>query len=274
MNINDICKRKNNLIMGIVNVTPDSFSDGGDNYLLDDAINHGLSLLRQGADILDIGGESTRPNASIISIEEEISRVVPVIRGLHERGAGFISIDTRNSMTMRAAIDAGANMVNDVSGLCHDKDSVNVIADTNIPICIMHMQGTPQNMQDNPKYNNVINDIFHFFNNRIEFCMKNGISKDRIILDPGIGFGKTLDHNLLILKNICNFVKFDCPIMVGSSRKSFIGMIGAENNAKQRLGGSIASAIFAMEQGASILRVHDVKETKQAIDVYNAIKSA
>ena len=273
MNIIDLYKEKKPIIMGIVNVTPDSFSDGGDNYSVDNAINHGLDLLEQGADILDIGGESTRPNADIVSVNDEIGRVIPVIKGLQGR-AKFISIDTRNSLTMKTAIDAGANIVNDVSGLCHDSDSINVVADFGVPICIMHMKGNPKDMQDKPEYNNIINDICSFFDDRIRFCKQSGISQDKIILDPGIGFGKTLEHNLLILNNIQEFAQFDCKIMLGASRKSFIGAICGEEEPKERLGGSVATAIYGSEQGVSIFRVHDVKETRQAFDVYNAIKTA
>ncbi len=273
MNIIDLYEEKKPIIMGIVNVTPDSFSDGGDNYSVDNAINHGLALLEQGADILDIGGESTRPNADTVSVNDEIRRVIPVIKGLKDR-AKFISIDTRNSLTMKAAIDAGANIINDVSGLFHDSDSINVVAHSGVPICIMHMKGNPKDMQDKPEYNSIINDICNFFEERIRFCKQNGISQDKIILDPGIGFGKTLEHNLLILNNIQEFTQFDCKIMLGASRKSFIGVISGEEEPKERLGGSIATAIYGLEQGVCVFRVHDVKETKQAFDVYNAIKTS
>ncbi len=271
MNIVDLCREKKPIIMGIVNVTPDSFSDGGDNYSIDKAIAHGLNLLEQGADILDIGGESTRPNADTVSIDEEIRRVVPVIEGLKD-SAKYISIDTRNAKTMRAAVDAGANIVNDVSGLSHDDDSIKVVAEFGIPVCIMHMKGSPKDMQENPEYDNVISEICSFFEERIKFCKRNGFSQDMIILDPGIGFGKTLEHNLLILNNISEFAKFDCPIMLGASRKSFIGAICGESDPKERLAGSLAAALAGLEQGVSIFRVHDVKETKQAFDIYGAIK--
>ncbi len=256
--------------MGIVNVTPDSFSDGGEYLELDQAISHGLDLLEQGADILDIGGESTRPNAKIITPEAEIARVIPVIKGLAGK-AEFISIDTRNAKTMKAAIDAGANMINDVSALTHDEKSVHIIADSNLPICLMHMQGSPQNMQDNPVYNDVVDEILSFFNERLEFCARHNIDQSRIIIDPGIGFGKRLEHNLTIIKNIEKFKVFGCPVLLGASRKSFIDVICGEKDPKKRVSGSLASALYGVSKDVEIFRVHDVYETKQAFKVYNSI---
>lgn len=261
------------MIMGIVNVTPDSFSDGGDFYDPARAISHGLQLIEEGAHILDIGGESTRPNAEIVSIEEEIKRVVPVIEGLSGKSP-FISIDTRNAQTMRAAIKAGANIVNDVSGLLYDESSIDVVAEAQVPVCIMHSQGTPQDMQDSPEYVDVVDDILAFFEERLETCSKRGIEQNKIIVDPGIGFGKTLDHNLKIIAQLDRFHQFGCPILLGVSRKSFIGKISGEDQAKNRLPGSLASALVGLEKGAQIFRVHDVKETKQAFDVHQAIYSA
>lgn len=261
------------MIMGVVNVTPDSFSDGGDFYDPECAISHGLQLLEEGAHILDIGGESTRPNADIVNVDEEIKRVVPVIEGLAGK-APFISIDTRNAQTMRAALNAGANIVNDVSGLLYDQESIEVVAESQVPVCIMHSQGTPQDMQDNPEYGDVVDDISAFFEERIETCSKRGIGQNRIIVDPGIGFGKTLEHNLKIIAQLERFQQFGCPVLLGVSRKSFIGKISGEDLAKNRLPGSLASALVGLEKGAHIFRVHDVKETKQAFDVYQAIYSA
>lgn len=261
------------LIMGIVNVTPDSFSDGSDYLSSDQAIKHGLRLLDEGADILDIGGESTRPNAKVVSADEEISRVIPVIEGLAGI-APYISIDTRNAETMRICVNAGANLVNDVSGLSHDSNSIHVAAENEVPVCLMHMKGTPQDMQNKPEYDNVIDEILSFFDERIRFCQKNGVPENKIILDPGIGFGKTLDHNLSILKNMNKFQRFGCPVLLGASRKSFIGDLVGEDSPKDRLAGSLVAALSGLKQGVQIFRVHDVKETKQAFDIYKAICSS
>jgi len=259
------------MIMGVVNVTPDSFSDGGEFYNADKAIERGLQLLEQGADILDVGGESTRPGAQVIDIDEEIARIAPVIEGLKDH-AKFISIDSRNARTMRAALDAGANIINDVSALTHDPESINVAAQANVPVILMHSQGTPQNMQDNPIYNNALDDIFVYLKSRIDICKTHRIDTEMLIVDPGIGFGKTLEHNLLILRNIKTFHDLGVPILLGISRKSFIGKISDEGDANQRLGGSLSSALWGLSQGVQIFRVHDVKETKQAFDVFQAIK--
>ncbi len=263
--------KKSPLIMGIVNVTPDSFSDGGCYLDAGKAISHGLRLIEEGADILDIGGESTRPNSETILVEEEISRVVPVIKGLAGK-APFISIDTRNAKTMIAAIDAGANMINDVSALRHDPEAVHIVADSGLPICLMHMKGEPKTMQDSPAYGGVVVDeILAFFDERLEFCTKHNISSDKIIIDIGIGFGKTLEHNLAIIKNIDKFHKFGCPVLLGASRKSFIGELCNENDPTKRISGSLATAIYGLSQGVQIFRVHDVRQTRQAFDVHNAI---
>lgn len=261
------------VVMGIVNVTPDSFSDGGLHNTTQAAIDHGMQLLSEGADILDIGGESTRPDAEIVSVEEEIRRVIPVIEGLKGKAA-YISIDTRNANTMRAAIKAGANIINDVSSLEHDPESVHIVSESGRPICLMHMQGTPQNMQKSPEYENVVDDILDYFTNRIEYCLKNNIKENQIILDVGVGFGKTLEHNLLLLKNISEFKKFGFPLLLGTSRKSFISALSCKEPPDRRIGGSIASAIWGMEQGVDIFRVHDVAQTLQALKVYEAIKEA
>ncbi len=262
------------LIKGIVNTTPDSFSDGGDYNVPEKAIAHGLKLLEQGAHILDIGGESTRPNAKTVSVDEELNRVIPVIEGLKDK-AEFISIDTRNAKTMDAAIKAGANIINDVSALSHDPDSVHITAQSNLPVCLMHMKGTPETMQDNPAYQDIIDDLKSYFEERLNFCTQNGVKEKNIILDPGIGFGKTLQHNLLILKHLKDFQAFGRPILLGVSRKSFIQMIDGEKDPKQRLGGSLASALYgAFDGGAQIIRVHDVAETRQALNVNQSILSA
>lgn len=262
------------LIMGVVNTTPDSFSDGGDYNTPQQSIFHGMKLLEQGAHILDIGGESTRPNAIEVSVEEEINRVIPTIKGL-KNTADFISIDTRNAKTMEMAIKAGANIINDVSALTHDPQSMHIAAQAVLPVCLMHMHGTPENMQNNPSYDDIINDLKFYFESRMEDCIKNGIKEENIILDPGIGFGKTLQHNVLILKHLKEFQSFNRPVLLGVSRKRFIQMIDGEKDPKQRLGGSLAAALHGVfEGGAQIIRVHDVGETRQALNVYQAVSSA
>jgi len=268
-----LCKTDAPIIMGVVNVTPDSFSDGGEHYDIHAAIAHSEQIFEDGALILDIGGESTRPNAEVVSIEEEQKRVLPVIHALKETGAPIISIDTCNAQTMREAIDAGANFINDVSGLTRDKQSVSVVAQSGLPVCIMHMQGTPQTMQDSPKYDNVLDEVMAFFEERLNYCEANGVVQNRVILDPGIGFGKTLEHNLTLIKNLKEFHRFGRPILLGVSRKSFIGAISGEDNPKERLAGSISTALHGLEAGVQIFRVHDVKETRQAFDVHHAIKN-
>lgn len=260
-------------LMGIVNVTPDSFSDGGQFYNSQDAINHGLTLIAEGAHILDIGGESTRPGAAIISTEEELERVIPVIQGLRKNTHIPISIDTRCAKVMEAALEAGASIVNDVSALTHDPESLGVVARKNIAVCLMHMQGTPQTMQDNPDYGDVVTNIMQYFDARMKICIEEGINEENIILDPGIGFGKTLDHNLQILKHLQSFKSFGRPVLLGASRKSFISMASNNEPAQERLAGSIAVALWGAEQRADILRIHDVAQTRQALAIQNAILS-
>lgn len=260
-------------IMGIVNVTPDSFSDGGKYINKNKAVEHGVKLLKAGAQILDIGGESTRPNSQVIDIDEEIGRVVPVIHEL-KKYTKYISIDTRNARTMEAALEAGATAINDISGLTYDSESVMVASRAQVPVFIMHMIGTPQTMQNNPIYNNVIEEIYQYFQERIKTCETAGIDKDLLILDPGIGFGKTLDHNLLILRNIKKFHDLGCPLLLGTSRKTFIAKASTDEPPEERLGGSLSSVIWGRSQGVQIFRVHDVKETVQALKIYDAIASA
>ncbi|MGH1375924.1 MAG: dihydropteroate synthase [Alphaproteobacteria bacterium] len=267
------CKKGHPLIMGIVNVTPDSFSDGGLYMGAQNAIDHGVCLIEQGAHILDIGGESTRPNAETVTVEEEIARVIPVIEGLSSK-VKYISIDTRNAKTVKAAIKVGANIINDVSGLTHDVDMSDIVAQSGLPVCIMHMQGTPQTMQNAPRYDNVIDEIMAFFEERLEFCQKHGIDIHNVIFDPGIGFGKTLDHNLSILKNIHKFKSFGCPVLLGASRKSFIQDISGKTPADNRIAGSISAALYGLMNDIEIFRVHDVMQTRQAFDVYQAILGA
>lgn len=272
-------------IMGVVNVTPDSFSDGGCFHAPQKAIDHGLRLLDEGADILDIGGESTRPGATPVSVDEEIARIVPVIRGLKSR-CKWISVDTRNADTMAAAIDAGASMINDVSGLTHDSRSITVASEAQVPVFLMHSQGLPKTMQDNPIYNNVIDEIYQFLKAQIEHCKTHRIEENNLIIDPGIGFGKTLDHNLLIIRNISKFHDLNVPILLGTSRKSFISKISQKCGGReaqfepnppldpsQRIGGSLSSILYGLKNGVQIFRVHDVMHTRQAFDVWKAIEA-
>ncbi len=258
------------VLMGILNVTPDSFSDGGKFLNPERAVAQGLRLIREGADILDVGGESTRPGAEPVSAQEETDRVLPVIEGLQDCGA-LISIDTRHAATMKAALKAGAGMINDISALQNDPDSMAVAVKSDVLVCLMHSQGNPQTMQDNPIYNNVVSDVFAFLSQRIKDCETAGIDKNRLIADPGIGFGKALDHNLALLKNLRRLHDLDVSLLLGVSRKSFIaGICDGEIMPEQRLPGSLAAALWGLQQGVRIFRVHDVAETKQAFDVFQA----
>jgi len=261
------------LVMGIINVTPDSFSDGGGIATPLEASKVAVKMEREGADIIDIGGESSRPGADPVSLEEELKRVIPAIKAIRKETDIPISIDTYKSKTAIAAIDAGADIINDISALRFDSEMIDVVSDKKVPVALMHMLGTPRNMQKNPEYENCVNDIVDFFVERIELCERHKIEKQKIILDPGIGFGKRLKDNLDILSNIMSFRELGPPVMIGASRKSFIDMIHPSDKAsKKRLGGSISSAVSAVINGASIIRVHDVEETVEAIKILEAIR--
>ncbi|MBM3482687.1 MAG: dihydropteroate synthase [Alphaproteobacteria bacterium] len=257
-------------LMGVLNVTPDSFSDGGDSFSVERAIAHGRRLVDEGADIIDIGGESTRPGASAPPVEVELARVLPVIEALAPLGVP-ISIDTRRAAVMRAALGSGASIINDVSALTHDPESVRLAAGANVPVVLMHMQGTPETMQRAPHYLAAAFEVFDWLEERIAACEAAGIARMRLIVDPGIGFGKRLDHNLDILRNLSLFRALGCPLLVGASRKGFIGQITGARVPKDRLPGSLAIALHAVAQGADILRVHDVAETRQALSMHFAI---
>lgn len=259
------------LVMGIVNVTPDSFSDGGDHAHASAAIAHAHKLLEEGADILDIGGESTRPGAPAVGLQEELDRVIPVIEGLKGCGAK-ISIDTRNAPVMAAAIAAGAHIINDVTGLEGD-GSVKVAVDSQVPVMIMHMQGEPQTMQANPTYQDCVLDIYDYLSERIQTCVAAGIKMENICVDPGVGFGKTLDHNAQIMKYLDMYHGLGCNVLLGASRKSFIEKICPGVAAKDRLAGSLTAAIFGAQNKAQIVRVHDVAETCQALDVWATLNA-
>lgn len=258
------------VLQGILNVTPDSFSDGGAFDESEQAIRHAINMFKAGAQIIDVGGETTKPGANPVSIETEKMRVIPVIEKLSNHNF-LISIDSRNADVMKAAIEAGAHIINDVSALEHDPAAMNVIKESGAPVILMHAQGNPDVMQNNPKYDNVVLDIYDYLEARIKDCLEQGVDKNKIIIDPGIGFGKTVDHNLEILSNISIFHGLGVPILFGVSRKSFIGKITGEEVASNRITGSIAAAQFCFDQGVQIARVHDVDETENAFLVYNAI---
>lgn len=260
------------IIQGVLNVTPDSFSDGGFHNDIDDAVSVAHKMICAGADIIDIGGESTKPGAKPVSIEAEKERVLPVIRKLVATGVP-ISVDTRNADVMAAAIEAGAVIINDVSALEYDQNSLQLVKESGFPVILMHSQGTPETMQKNPKYENVLLDIYDYLEARIEVCLKAGMSLSKIIIDPGIGFGKTVEHNLQIIANISLFHGLGVPILIGTSRKSFIGKLTGQEEAMKRVSGSIASAQICLDQGVQILRVHDIEETAQAISIWNAVSN-
>lgn len=264
------------ILMGILNITPDSFYDGGKlDGPVDKILSYAQGMIDHGAAILDIGGESTRPGAANVTPEEERARVIPVIQALKEKFPGIlISIDTRNASTMRAAIESGAGMVNDVSALTHDPESLALAAEYKVPVCLMHMKGEPGTMQDDPHYEDVLTEVYDYLAARIEDCMTAGLEQKEIIIDPGIGFGKTLKHNLILLNNIDKFHALGCPVMLGASRKRFIEKIIPETPTEDRLPGSLAAALWALQKGVQIFRVHDVPETAQAFKIYSAISCA
>ena len=259
-------------VMGILNITPDSFSDGGKYFSKPViAINNAIKMHKMGADIIDIGAESTRPGALPVKPEIEIKRLKPIILGLKNKRLN-ISIDTRNSSTMKFALDNGVKIINDVSALNHDPESINVIKASKCLLVLMHMQGNPQTMQKEPKYNFAPRDIYYFLKKKIMKCEKNGIKKKRIIIDPGIGFGKTSKHNIQILQNLRIFHKLGCNILIGLSRKRFISDLSKKEEPIDRIPGTIAANQYALEQGVDIIRVHDVKEALQAKLIWQALK--
>ncbi|KAA2313113.1 dihydropteroate synthase [Pseudooceanicola sediminis] len=259
-------------IMGILNTTPDSFSDGGRHDDLDAAIAHARAMLAAGADMIDVGGESTRPGAAYIDPEEEIRRTAPVIQALHDIGAR-ISIDTRKADVGRAAYRAGATLINDVSGFTHDPALAEVAAATALPVCVMHMRGTPGDMHLAPSYDNALLDTYDELETRIAAVEALGIPRARILADPGIGFAKTVDHNLEILNRLSLFHGLGCPLLLGVSRKRFIGTVGQTETPTDRAAGSIAVALAGIAQGVQMLRVHDVAETAQALRLWQAVQA-
>ena len=265
---------KETLVMGIVNVTPDSFSDGGKFYSTKDAIAHASKLIFEGADIIDIGGESTRPGASEISSSDELRRVIPVIRGIRSNNPDIlISIDTTKAIVAKKAVEVGANIINDVSGLSFDSQMPKTVASLNAPIIIMHMKGNPRNMQKNPEYKDLIDDILYYFKERIKIATKAGINRKMIILDPGIGFGKTVEHNFQILSKLNKFNKLELPLLIGPSRKSFIGLT-LNLAPEDRIDGTAATVALGVNNGARIIRVHDVEKMKRVVTIADKIRNA
>jgi len=254
--------------MGVVNVTPDSFSDGGRYLDARAAIAHGEELRRDGAEILDVGGESTRPGAEPVGEAEELRRVVPVVEALAREG--LVSIDTSKAAVAAAAIYAGATMLNDVTALRGDAAMAGLCAEREVGVVLMHMPGNPRTMQDDPRYGDVVDDVKAFLAERVEYALAAGIGEERLWLDPGIGFGKTLEHNLELLRRLGELRELGRPLVIGASRKSFIGKVDG-STVDERIGGSIASAVLAAAEGADVLRVHDVAETAQALTVTNAV---
>ena len=263
-------------LMGIVNVTPDSFSDGGRFLETDAAVAHGLQLIDEGAQIVDVGGESTRPGAEPVGAGEELRRVVPVIEAIAAAGTdrsiavatrAQISIDTSKASVARAALDAGATLVNDVTALRGDPQMASVVAESGAECCLMHMLGEPRTMQQEPRYDDVVDDVKAFLLARLEFAVGAGIAEDRVLLDPGIGFGKTVAHNLELLRRLGELVELGRPVAIGTSRKSFLGRVAGAPESSQRLAGTLATNVLALERGARVFRVHDVAPAREALAV-------
>lgn len=257
-------------LMGVLNVTPDSFSDGGRFFKLEEAIRRGIELAEEGADIIDVGGESTRPGSEPVPLEEELKRVIPVIEELAKRTDIPISIDTYKSKVAKKALDSGASMVNDISALRFDPEMKRILAEYKVPVVLMHIKGTPKNMQDNPTYQNVVEEVKIYLGDSIKMAKDAGVEENKIIVDPGIGFGKTLEDNLKILKHLKEFSSLGKPILIGVSRKSFIGKI-LDLPVEERLEGSLAALAVSIMNGANILRVHDVRESKRVTRLMDSI---
>ena len=263
---------KKPLIMGILNLTPDSFSDGGKYNKKKNAINHAKKLISDGCDIIDIGGESTRPNSKTVNNNIEWNRIYPTISKLHKLKK-FISLDTRKSEIMKKGLKYRVNLINDVSGLDYDASTIDFIKKNKCPFVINHIQGSPKNMQKSPKYKNVLLDVYDYFEKKISTIRKNGIKHNNILIDPGIGFGKNLKHNITLISKISIFHSLGFPILVGISKKKFIKDISGTNDSKERIGGTVSTVLFCILQGVQILRVHDVNEIKQSIKVFKSINN-
>ena len=259
-------------VMGILNITPDSFSDGGQFDSSATARARAVRLIQEGADIIDIGGESTRPGADLIAVDEEMSRTKPVILDVRQASSLPLSIDTRKAPVAAAALDAGIDWINDVSALTFDSEMARLAARSGAPVCLMHAPSDPKTMQQNAQYEDVLLDVYDYLAKRVNFALSQGILRHNIIVDPGIGFGKTLEHNLALLRGLAVFHGLGCPILLGASRKRFIGTISGVEKAQDCMAGSVAVALAAAGQGAQILRVHDVRETVQALKLWAAVR--
>jgi dihydropteroate synthase len=258
-------------IMGIVNVTPDSFSDGGSHFLTEAAVAHALTLAGEGADILDVGGESTRPGSTPVSIEEELARVIPVIERLAKETSLPISVDTSKPEVMRAAVAAGAGLINDIWALRQD-GAIDTAAELGVPVCLMHMQGEPATMQDDPRYEDVVAEVHGFFTQRLFACQMAGIDRKKLMVDPGFGFGKNLEHNLRLLRQLSRLVELGVPVLAGLSRKGMIGTVTGRDMG-ERVVGSVAAALIAVQNGAMIVRAHDVGATADALKLWAAVSA-
>jgi dihydropteroate synthase len=252
-------------IMGVLNVTPDSFSDGGEWFSFDAAVAHGCELAAQGAAILDVGGESTRPGAAPVGADEELRRVVPVVEAL--AGAATLSVDTSKLAVARAALEAGATYVNDVTAFRSEPELAALVAEHDCECCLMHMLGEPRTMQRDPRYADVVDEVKAFLEERLGFAVGEGVREDRIMLDPGIGFGKTVAHNLELLRRLAELAELGRPLVVGTSRKSFLGRVAGSAEASERLAGTLATNVLALERGASVFRVHDIAPVREALTV-------
>ncbi len=257
-------------LMGVLNVTPDSFSDGGAFVDTEAAIDHAWEMVQAGADLIDVGGESTRPGAAETPAGVEVERILPVLAGL-SNAPSPLSIDTRHAAVMRSAVAAGAAVINDVSALRHEPESLAVAAGSGLPVVLMHAQGDPASMQDDPVYDDVLLDVYDFLADRIDVCEAAGIARERLVIDPGIGFGKTLSHNLQLLRGLSLFHGLGCPLLLGVSRKGFIGRLSGEKTPSARLPGSLAAMLQGLAQGVQIVRLHDVAESRQAVTIWHAL---
>jgi len=260
------------VVMGVINVTPDSFSDGGLHYGLDKALRRAQEMVGEGAGLIDIGGESTRPGARLVSVQEELDRVIPVVEAMVRQLPVPVSVDTSKVEVMREALRAGAGMINDVRAL-REPGALEALSKAGVTVCLMHMQGNPATMQNNPSYENVVVEVKNFLASRIQACETAGIERNRIVIDPGFGFGKTLAQNLYLLKKLGDFHELGVPLLVGLSRKSMLGAI-LDVPVTERLYGSLAAAVIAVWQGATIIRVHDVKATAQVLQICKAVMQA
>jgi dihydropteroate synthase len=260
------------VIMGILNVTPDSFSDGGKFVNIDDALHQAAAIIRQGAQIVDVGGESTRPGAQKIGIEEEMDRVLPVIEKIKDEFDVLVSIDSYKERVARTAVlEAGADMINDISALRFSQQMAATVADLDVPVILMHIKGTPENMQKDPFYQDVVAELKRYFHERIDYALAKGVKKEKIIIDPGIGFGKRLEDNVEIIKRLREFNEFDCPVLIGLSRKSFLGTIAGETVPADREAETITANLIAYMNGAAIIRVHNVKNTVKSLKIFKAL---